>query len=105
VAALSSRAEANMDRRYIIAALVGGTLAVTAAVVAIADAPDPVFIAGDKPVTEEQIRAKLQADGYGDIRIIREGQYFEAAGAKDGKLAKLRIDAQTGRLADDDDDD
>lgn len=96
-----------MDRRYIIAALIGGTLslAASAAVVAIADAPGPVFIAGDKPVTEEQVRARLQADGYGDIRITREGQYFEAAGAKDGRLTKLRIDAETGRLADDDDDD
>ena len=96
-----------MDRRYIIAALIGGTLslAASAAVVAIADAPGPVFIAGDKPVTEEQVRARLQADGYGDIRITREGQYFEAAGAKDGRHTKLRIDAETGRLADDDDDD
>ena len=94
-----------MDRRYIIAALVGGTLAATATVVAIADAPGPVFIAGDKPVTEEQVRTRLQADGYGDIRITREGQYFEAVGARDGKLAKLRIDSRTGRLADDDDDD
>ena len=75
------------------------------AAIAIADTPDPVFIAGDKPVTEEQVRAKLQADGYRDIRITREGQYFEAAGAKNGKLAELRIDARTGRLADDDDDD
>lgn len=96
-----------MDRRYIIAALIGGTLslAASAAVVAIADAPGPVFIAGDKPVTEEQVRTRLQADGYGDIRITRKGQYFEAAGAKDGRLTKLRIDAETGRLADDDDDD
>jgi hypothetical protein len=96
-----------MNRRYIIAALIGGTaaLAATGAVIAIAETPGPVFIAGDKPVTEEQVRTKLQADGYGDIRITREGQYFEAAGAKDGKPAKLRIDAQTGRLAADDDDD
>ena len=49
--------------------------------------PGPVFIAGDKPVTEEQVRSKLQADGYLDVRIVREGQYFEATGAKDGKAA------------------
>ena len=96
-----------MDRRYIIAALIGGTvaLAATGTVIAIAETPGPVFIAGDKPVTEEQVRAKLQADGYGDIRIAREGQYFEAVGAKDGKTAKLRVDSRTGRLANDDDDD
>lgn len=96
-----------MDRRYVIAALIGGmgAVAATGVVIATAESRGPVFIAGDKPVTEEQIRTKLQADGYGDIRVVREGQYFEATGAKDGKLAKLRIDARTGRLAADDDDD
>jgi hypothetical protein len=99
--------EVRMDRRNLVGALLGGSviLASAGAVIATAETPGAVFIAGDKPVTEEQVRAKLQADGYGDIRLAREGQYFEAAGAKDGKGAKLRIDARTGRLADDDDDD
>jgi hypothetical protein len=96
-----------MDRRLLIGALLGGgaVLAATGAVIAIAETPGPAFIAGDKPVTEEQVRAKLQADGYADVRIVREGQFFEATGAKDGKGAKLRVDSRTGRLATDDDDD
>ncbi|HEY4169966.1 MAG TPA: hypothetical protein VGM96_24455 [Reyranella sp.] len=96
-----------MDRRYLIGALLGGVviLAGAGAVIAIAETSGPVFIPGDKPVTEEQIRAKLQTDGYADIRVAREGQYFEASGAKDGKAAKLRVDSRTGRLAGDDDDD
>ena len=96
-----------MDRRLFIGTLVGATalVAATGAVIAIAETPGPVFIAGDKPVTEEQVRTKLQADGYADIRVVREGRYFEASGAKDGKPAKLRVDSRTGRLADDDDDD
>lgn len=67
----------------------------------------PVFIAGDMPVTEDQIRQKLQADGWSNIRISREGRYFEAAASKDGQNSKIDIDSQTGRLraADDDDDD
>jgi hypothetical protein len=99
--------EVLMDRRYFVAALLGGAavLATAGMVIATAETRGPVFIAGDKPVTEEQVRAKLQADGYGDIRIAREGQYFEAVGAKDGKTAKLRVDSRTGRLANDDDDD
>lgn len=96
-----------MNRRYIVTVLVGGTaaLAATGALIAIAETRGPVFIAGDKPVTEEQIRTKLAADGYLDVRVVTEGRYFEATGAKDGKVAKLRIDGQTGRLAADDDDD
>ena len=96
-----------MDRRYVLAAFTGGVaaLAATGVVLATAETRGPVFIAGDKPVTEEQVRGKLQGDGYADVRIVREGHYFEATGAKGGKVAKLRIDAQTGRLADDDDDD
>jgi hypothetical protein len=95
-----------MDRRYVLAALIGGAAALaTGVVIATAETRGPVFIAGDKPVTEEQVRGKLQGDGYADVRIVREGHYFEATGAKDGKAAKLRVDAQTGRLAADDDDD
>jgi hypothetical protein len=96
-----------MDRRYVVAALLGGVaiLGAAGAMIAAAETPGPVFIAGDKPVTEEQVRAKLQADGYSDIRLAREGQYYEAVGAKSGKTTKLRIDSRTGRLAGDDDDD
>ena len=96
-----------MDRRFLIGVLLGGAtvLAVTGTVIAVAGTSGPVFIAGDKPVTEEQVRSKLQTDGYADIRVVREGRYFEASGAKDGKPAKLRVDSRTGRLADDDDDD
>jgi hypothetical protein len=96
-----------MDRRFFIAGLLGGAAVLAAAgvAIAVADTRGPVFIAGDKPVTEDQVRARLQADGYADVRIGREGRYFEATGAKDGKPAKLRVDSQTGRLASDDDDD
>lgn len=65
-----------------------------------------VFIAGDKPVTEEQIRAKLQTDGWSDVRIFRDGRYFQVTANRNGAADKLMVDAQTGRLrADDDDDD
>lgn len=96
-----------MNRRFLITALLGGAtvVAATGVVIAVANTRGAVFIAGDKPVTEEQVRAKLQADGYADIRIVRQGQYFEATGAKDGNTTKVRVDSETGRLADDDDDD
>jgi len=67
-----------------------------------------VFIAGDKPVTEDQVRAKLQMDGWSDVQINRNGRYFQVTANKNDQASKIVIDAQTGRLhsdADDDDDD
>ena len=65
-----------------------------------------VLIAGDKPVTEDQVRQKLQSEGWSNIQIARDGRYLEATGAKDGQTSRMDVDSQTGRLrADDDDDD
>jgi hypothetical protein len=64
------------------------------------------FVTGSQPVTADQIRQKLQADGWSDIQIVRDGRYFEAIASKDGLTSRIAVDAQTGRLrADDDDDD
>lgn len=88
---------------------VGGFLLVGAAGLVFATvAPDrgPVFIAGDQPVTEDQVLRKLQADGWSDIRMKRDGRYIEATGTKEGQSTKIAVDAQSGRLrAEDDDDD
>lgn len=67
----------------------------------------PVFIAGDQPVTEDQVRQKLQSDGWSDIKIIHQGHYLEAMGSKHGQDVKVVVDSQTGRLraADEDGDD
>jgi hypothetical protein len=66
----------------------------------------PIFIAGDKPVTEEQVRQKLQSEGWSNIQIARDGRYLEATASKDGQASKMEVDSRTGRLrADDDDDD
>jgi hypothetical protein len=97
-----------MDRRWILAG--AGLLALGMAGVAVVTAEPsqgPVFIAGDRPVTEDQVRQKLQSDGWSSVQIVRDGRYFEAMGSKDGQTTKVAVDAQTGRLraADDDDDD
>ena len=96
-----------MNRRTM-AALIGATTVVAATGVWIAVAEPsqgPVFIAGDKPVTDSQIRDKLAADGYGNILILRQRRTFEAMAAKDGVVAKFVVSAATGRLISDDDDD
>jgi hypothetical protein len=103
---MSSTAEKAMNRRFVVA-LVGGTAlaAVTGVLIATAQPRGAVFIAGDQPVTEVQVREKLQSDGYSNIQIVRQGHFFEAVGSKDGKTGKVMVDARTGRLAADDDDD
>ena len=61
-------------------------------------------------MTEDQVRQKLQSDGWSNVQIVRDGRYVEAIAAKDGQDCKIVVDSQTGRLragerADDDDDD
>ena len=68
-------------------------------------APAPIFIAGDQPVTAEQVRAKMLADGWSDIHLVVDGQYFRVVASKNGQTERITIDSETGRLGDDDDDD
>ena len=95
-----------MNRRLVIA-LLGGTALVagTGALIATAKPSGAVFIAGDQPVTEAQVREKLQSDGYSNILTLRQGRFIEAMGVKDGQTGKVLVDAKTGCLADSDGDD
>ena len=97
-----------MDRRWMLAG--GGIflLGIAGAAMVFAEpSKGPVFISGDQPVTEDQVRQKLQSDGWSNVQIVRDGRYLEAIGSKDGNTTKVAVDAQTGRLraTDDDDDD
>jgi len=56
------------------------------------------FIPGGQPVSEEQVRAKLQSEGWSGVVFTRDGQNLRATGAVGGKLRTLVIDAATGRL-------
>lgn len=88
-----------MDRRWILAG--GGLLLlglVGVAVVTAEPSQGPAFIAGDQPVSEDQVRQKLQSDGWSNVQIVREGRYLEAMGSKNGETTKVAVDAQTGRL-------
>ena len=69
-------------------------------------APGTAFIAGDRPVTAEQVQEKLQTDGWSNVVISRNGRYIEVTGSMNGETSKMAVDSQTGRLrADNDDDD
>jgi len=65
----------------------------------------PALIAGDQPVTAEQVVEKLKSDGWSSIVVSRSGRYLRITGFHDGQAGKLAVDSQTGRLSDDDDDD
>jgi hypothetical protein len=67
--------------------------------------PDSVFIAADQTLTEEQVRAKMQLDGWSDVELYRNGRYFRVTASKNGQTEKFTIDSQTGRLSEEDDDD
>lgn len=65
-----------------------------------------IFIAGDRPVTGEQVRQKLELDGWSNIEVTRRGRYIVALASKNGEKDKIQVDSQTGRLrvlGDDDD--
>jgi hypothetical protein len=58
----------------------------------------PAFIKGGGPVTENQVRQEMLAEGYSNPKVVREGKNFEVMGTKDGQTQKLVVDSQTGRL-------
>ena len=93
----------------LIASVIGGALLAGSVGLMIANAqqaPGPAFIAGDRPVTAEQVREKLQTDGWSNVFISRNGRYIEVSGSRNGEVGKMAVDSQTGRLrADNDDDD
>src|SRR4051794_36738000 len=68
----------TMNRRIVVA-LIGASALVGATGVLIAMAPPrgTVFIAGDQPVSEAQVREKLQSDGYSNILVLRRGRVIE----------------------------
>ena len=92
----------------LIAYAIGAALLVAAAGFMIANAQQssaPAFIAGDRPVTTEQVRDKLQTDGWSNLVLSRNGRYIEVTGSMNGQASKMEVDAQTGRLRTDNDDD
>jgi hypothetical protein len=94
----------------LIARMIGGALVVASAGLMIArgqQSSAPAFIAGDQPVTTEQVREKLQSDGWSNLVISRNGRYIEVTGSVDGQAGKMAVDSETGRLrgeTNDDDD-
>lgn len=56
--------------------------------------PGAVFIGGD----EEQVRAKMQSDGWSNVVISHDGRYFQVTATQSEQTAKMAVGSQTGRL-------
>jgi hypothetical protein len=105
----SNIAEETAMNRLVIGVVGGALLAGAAGLIAKAQqSPGSVLIAGDRPVTAEQVQEKLQSDGWSNIVIARNGRYIQVTASRNGQSDKMTVDLQTGRLradGDDDDDD
>jgi hypothetical protein len=96
--------------RAVAGVIAGGALLAAAAVFVFAATErdsGPVFIEGGKPVTIDQVKDKLSADGWTGIQAMLRGRFIMAMASKDGRTEAFVVDARTGRLrqSDDDDDD
>lgn len=63
-----------------------------------------VLIPGGQPVNSEQVRQKLQLDGWSNLEIERKGRYIVAIGSKNGQNSKIWVNSEDGRLRVFDDD-
>ena len=69
-------------------------------------AQPPAFIAGDRPVTAEQVLAEIANRRMVKRRHLAQRQIYRSDRLHDGETSKMAVDSQTGRLrADNDDDD
>ncbi len=95
----------RISRRICVEVGVVILIAIAFAIVILNPYKGPVLIAGDQAVTEGQVREKLQSDGWTNIRIVRDGRYFQITASKNDRDNRLEVDSQTGRLRPDDGDD
>jgi hypothetical protein len=63
------------------------------------------FIPGNRPVMEDQVQQKLVNDGWTNVRVAVKGRYFVATASKGDSTETYYVDALTGRLRGEDDDD
>ena len=85
----------------------GGALIGLTAVVFLAARLDSgrVFIPGEQPVSVEQVRQKLETDGWSNVQVSRKGRFIVAVGSRNGEERTIQVEALTGRLRITEDDD
>jgi hypothetical protein len=94
-------------KRLFLAAVVSSFVVLSAASIYAASNLSGRLSPGIGPITEQQIRDKLTADGFSNIQITSQGSIFQTNATKNGRTFGLAIDAESGTVlqARDDDDD
>ena len=72
-------------KRVFLAAVISSVVAVSAASIYAASNFSGRLIPGIGPITEQQIRDKLTADGFSNIQITSQGSIFQTNATKDGR--------------------
>jgi hypothetical protein len=83
------------------AALIG---AIAAVFLAVRLESGRVFIAGDQPVSIDQVRQKLVSDGWSNIQVSQKGRFIVAVASRNGQEKTIEVEALTGRIRITDDD-
>jgi hypothetical protein len=94
--------------RAVVGVIAGGVLLAAAAVFVFAATEresGPVFIEGGKPVTADQVKEKLIAEGWTGVQALLRGRFVIAMASKGGRTEAFVVDTRTGRLHQNDDDD
>jgi hypothetical protein len=91
-----------MSRLWSIGALLIG--AIVAVFLAVQSENSRVFIAGDQPVSTDQVRQKLLSDGWSNIQISEKGRFIVAVASRNGQEKTIEVEALTGRIRISDDD-
>ena len=86
----------------LVGALLGGGLA--ALIAAYDESESQMVIAGELPLTEDQVRGQLTAGGWADVTLTRDERYIEASGKASGRAAYMTVDSLTGKIISDNSD-
>ena len=92
-------------RKVTLAVITVAVAAGAASIYAAGNSSGDRLIPGSGPITEQQIRDKLTAEGFSNIQISLRGNIFKTVATKDGRQAELAIDARSGIVSQDRDDD
>ena len=92
-------------RKVTLAVITVAVAAGAASIYAAGNSSGDRLIPGSGPITEQQIRDKLTAEGFSNIQITLRGSVFETVASKVGRQAERAIDAQSGIVSQDRDDD
>jgi hypothetical protein len=92
-----------MKRLWTVGAVLLGAAAAVFLAVRMEDAR--VVVPGNQPVSIDQVRQRLEADGWTNVQVLPKGRFLRAVGLRDGQQKTIDVEASTGRLRITDDDD